>query len=429
MGIENIKKQDPEVADLIDQELARQREGLVMIPSENFASMAVMEAIGTVLTNKYAEGYPGKRYYTGAQVIDKIEILAIERAKELFGAEHANVQPHSGSSANMEVYAALTDNGDKILGMNLAHGGHLTHGSPVNFSGKRYEFIPYGVSKKDEQIDMDEVRELALKHKPRIILSGTTAYPRKIDFAKFAEIATEINAYSMADISHISGLCIAGVHENPTSTHDVVMTTTTKTLRGPRSAIILSKKEDRYHDLYHKDAKKDLAGLIDFNVFPGMQGGPLEHAIAAKAIAFKEAMSEEYKEYQRQIAKNAKALAEELMSQGLRLVSDGTDTHLILIDCTDLGITGKEGANKLAEFGIYTNFNMIPFDKRTPFNPSGIRIGTPALTTRGMKEDEMKEIGKVIAGVLKNLDDEKAQKEAKKVVKDLTDQFEIYPEL
>ena len=429
MSIENIRKQDPEMADLLDKELNRQREGLVMIPSENFASPAVMEAVGTVCTNKYAEGYPGKRYYTGAKYIDMIENLAIERAKELFGAEHANVQPHSGSSANMEVYGALINTGDKVLGMNLAHGGHLTHGSPVNFSGKRYEFIPYGVSEKDEKVDMEEVRQIALKERPKIVLCGTTAYPRKVEFEKFAAIAKEIDAYAFADISHISGLCIAGAHENPVASHDVVMTTTTKTLRGPRSAIIMCKKEDQYHDKYHPDSKKDLAGMIDFSVFPGMQGGPLEHVIAAKAVAFKEAMKDEYKEYQRQIVKNAKALADELMNQGLRLVSGGTDTHLMLIDCTDLNITGKEGANKLAELGIYTNFNMIPFDTRTPFNPSGIRLGTPALTSRGMKEDEMKKIGEVIAAVLKDLDNTDAQENAKKTVDALTEEFKLYPDI
>ncbi|MBU0671382.1 serine hydroxymethyltransferase [Patescibacteria group bacterium] len=427
--MENIRKQDPEVADLIDKELNRQREGLVMIPSENFASPAVLEAVGTVLTNKYAEGYPGKRYYTGAQYIDEIETLAIERAKELFGAEHANVQPHSGSSANMEVYGALINTGDKVLGMNLAHGGHLTHGSPVNFSGKRYEFIPYGVSEKDEKVDMEEVRQLALKERPKIVLCGTTAYPRKVEFEKFAAIAKEVNAYAFADISHISGLCIAGAHENPVPSHDVVMTTTTKTLRGPRSAVIMCKKEDQYHDLYHPDEKKDLAGMIDFSVFPGMQGGPLEHVIAAKAVAFKEAMTEEYKAYQHQIVKNAKALADELMNQGLRLVSNGTDTHLMLIDCTDLGINGKEGANKLAELGIYGNMNMIPFDKGTPFKPFGIRLGTPALTSRGMKEEEMKKIGQIIAAVLKDVSDTNAQENARKVVKELTDAFPLYPEL
>lgn len=419
MKIPNIEKQDPQVAELIHKEENRQEEGLVMIPSENFASPAVMEAAGTVLTNKYAEGYPGKRYYTGNEFIDQIEQLAIDRAKELFGSEHANVQPHSGSGANMACYAAMMKPGDKIMGMNLAMGGHLTHGSPVNFSGRAYKFVAYGVNKDTEMIDMNEVRELALKEKPKVLLSGATAYPRAIDFKKFAEIAEEVGAYAMADISHISGLCIAGAHQNPVPSHDVVMTTTTKTLRGPRSAVILCKQEDKFK----QSEKKNLAQLIDFNVFPGLQGGPLEHIIAAKAIGFKEAMAEEYKEYQHQIVRNAKALAESLMSEGLRLVSNGTDNHLILIDCTDLGITGKEGANELEGLGIYTNFNMIPYDTRTPFNPSGIRLGTPALTTRGMKEDEMKVVGQLIAKVLKNSE---GKEDVQKKVKELTAQWPLY---
>lgn len=417
------------MAELIGKELGRQREGLVMIPSENFASPAVLEAAGTVLTNKYAEGYPGKRYYTGNEFIDQIEQLAIDRAKELFQAEHANVQPHSGSGANMAAYAAVLEPGDKIMGMNLAMGGHLTHGSPVNFSGQTYKFVAYGVRKDTHLLDMEEIRELALKEKPKLILSGATAYPRAIDFKKFAAIAKEIGAYAMADISHISGLCIAGAHQNPVPSHDIVMTTTTKTLRGPRSAIILSKIEDRLHDKYHPTAKKNLAQLIDFKVFPGLQGGPLEHIIAAKAVAFKEAMQPAYKEYQHQIVKNAKALAEVLKAEGLKLISGGTDNHLILIDCTDLGITGREGANALEAASIYTNCNMIPYDSRTPFNPSGIRLGTPALTSRGMKEVDMKVVGEMIVKVLKNSKDNNIIAETKKSVKDLTDKFPLYTEL
>ncbi|MFA6027472.1 MAG: serine hydroxymethyltransferase [Patescibacteria group bacterium] len=427
--LKNIRKQDPQVAELIDKELGRQREGLVMIPSENFASPAVLEAAGTVLTNKYAEGYPGKRYYTGNEFIDQIEQLAIDRAKELFQAEHANVQPHSGSGANMAAYAAVLEPGDKIMGMNLAMGGHLTHGSPVNFSGQAYKFVAYGVRKDTHLLDMDEIRDLAMKEKPKMILSGATAYPRAIDFEKFAQIAKEINAYAMADISHISGLCIAGAHQNPVPSHDIVMTTTTKTLRGPRSAVILSKQEDRLRDLYHPEAKKNLAQMIDFKVFPCFQGGPLEHIIAAKAVAFKEAMQPEYKEYQRQIVKNAKALAEVFLAGGLKLVSGGTDNHLILIDCTDLGMPGREGANALEAAGIYTNCNMIPYDPRTPFNPSGIRLGTPALTSRGMKEDDMKIVGGLIVQVLKNPKDTNLIAETKKSVKDLTDKFPLYTEL
>ena len=424
-----LHQQDPEVGQLIAEELARQQNGLVMIPSENFASPAVLEAAGTVLTNKYAEGYPGKRYYTGNKVIDKIEQLAIDRCKQLFEAEHANVQPHSGSGANMACYAALMNPGDKILGMNLAHGGHLTHGNPVNFSGRTYQFIPYGVRAGDERIDMDEVRAIALREKPKVILSGATAYPRTIDFEAFAEIAHEVGAYAMADISHISGLCLAGVQPNPTASHDVVMTTTTKTLRGPRSAVIVCKQEDRLRDTYHPGEKKNLAGLIDFYVFPGLQGGPLEHIIAAKAVCFAEAMRPEFKTYQQQIVRNARALAESLLEQGLRLVSGGTDNHLILIDCTPLNITGKTGANALEEVGIYTNFNMIPFDTRTPFNPSGIRLGTPALTSRGMKEPEMKIVGEIIAAILKNPTDETKHVEARQTVASLTGKFPLYEEL
>ncbi|KKT46362.1 MAG: Serine hydroxymethyltransferase [Parcubacteria group bacterium GW2011_GWC2_44_17] len=443
MTYANIKQQDPDVYAIIQKELKRQQDGLMMIPSENYASPAVLEAAGTVLTNKYAEGYPRKRYYTGNQYIDEIEQLAIDRAKKLFGAEHVNVQPHSGSGANMECYAAVLDPGDTILGMRLDQGGHLTHGSPVNFSGKTYTFIHYGVRRDTERIDMDEVREIAIREKPKLVLSGITAYPRSVDFDAFAKIAAEINAYAMADISHIVGLCLAGVHQNPVPTHDIVMTTTTKTLRGPRSAIILCKKEDRVlkkrdiasgFDLSSLDEKEralryDLAAKIDKIVFPGMQGGPLEHIIAAKAVAFAEALKPEFLEYQRQIAKNAKILAETLLSENLRLVSGGTDNHLMIIDCTKLGISGKQGANALAECGIYTNFNMIPFDPRTPFDPSGIRLGTPGLTSRGMKEGEMKTIGELIANILKNTGNiTVTQKTANKVI-ELTKQFPIYEEL
>ncbi|MBI1755157.1 serine hydroxymethyltransferase [Candidatus Azambacteria bacterium] len=379
---------DPELEGFIRQEEKRQSEGLLMIASENLASPAVLEAAGTVLTNKYAEGYPGKRYYTGSAYIDKIEQLAIDRAKQLFGAEHANVQPHAGSQANLACYFALLEPGDTIMAMNLAHGGHLTHGHPVSLSGKLFKFVHYGVEKDTEMLDMDKVEKLAMETKPKLILSGFTAYPRAVPFSRFADIAKKVGAYAMADMSHIAGLVVGGVHESPVPTHDVVMTTTTKTLRGPRSAIILSKAEH--------------AAKIDKAVFPGMQGGPLEHIIAAKAVCFKEAMTDEYKKYQQQVAKNAKALANALMAKGLRLVSGGTDTHLMIIDCTGLGISGKQGADALAECGIYTNFNMIPFDTRKPADPSGIRLGTPALTARGMKEPEMKTIGKLIADLLKN---------------------------
>lgn len=392
----HLTRQDPELEELIGFEEKRQQEGLVMIASENIASPAVLEAAGTVLTNKYAEGYPGRRYYTGNQYIDKIEQLAIDRAKKLFCAEHANVQPHAGSQANLACYFALLEPGDTILAMNLAHGGHLTHGHPVSLSGKLFKFIHYGVRADTETLDMDEVEKIAMEAKPKLILSGFTAYPRAVPFSRFAEIAKKYDAYAMADMSHIAGLVVGGVHESPVPTHDVVMTTTTKTLRGPRSAIILSKE---------KYAKQ-----IDKAVFPGMQGGPHEHIIAAKAVCFKEAMTEKYKEYQRQIAKNAKVLAETLMAEGLRLVSGGTDTHLMIIDCTGLGISGKQGADALAECNIYTNFNMIPFDTRKPADPSGIRLGTPALTARGMKEPEMKTVGKLIANLLKNPTDEQKER-------------------
>jgi len=400
-----LSKFDPELEELIRLEEKRQHEGLVMIASENFASPAVLEASGTVLTNKYAEGYPGKRYYTGNQYIDKIEQLAIDRAKELFGAEHANVQPHAGSQANLACYFALLEPGDTVMAMNLAHGGHLSHGHPVSLSGKLFKFVHYGVRRDTEMLDMDEIEKLAVETKPKMILSGFTSYPRSVPFARFAEIARKVGAYAMADMSHIAGLVAADAHENPVPTHDVVMTTTTKTLRGPRSAIILCKE---------KYAKQ-----IDKAVFPGMQGGPHEHTIAAKAVCFKEAMTDDYKEYQKQIVKNAKALAETLMGEGLRLVSGGTDTHLMIIDCAPLGISGKQGADALAECGIYANFNMTPFDMRKPTDPSGIRLGTPALTARNMKEYEMQTIGKLIADLLKNPTDDQRQK-TKDMVYELT---------
>lgn len=420
---------DPEVYQLIKSELNRQKTGLMMIPSENYTSPAALEAQGSVLTNKYAEGYPGKRYYTGNQFIDQIEQLAIDRAKQLFGAEHANVQPHSGSGANMAAYMAILKPGDKIMALDLSHGGHLTHGSPVNFSGRLFNFVHYHVRKDTEMLDMDEVREIALKEKPKLVVSGLTAYPRTLDFDKFATIAQEIQAYCLADISHIVGLCLAGIHPNPVATHDIVTTTTHKTLRGTRSAIILSKTADRWHDLYRPEEKKNLAQLIDFNVFPGMQGGPLEHIIASKAVSFAEDLKPEFKTYQQQIYNNAQALAAALLENGLRLVSGGTDNHLMLIDCTPLNITGKQGANRLAECEIYTNFNTIPYDPRTPFDPSGIRLGTPALTTRGMKEAEMKIIAGLIAKVLKNLTSDEVRDEVRLKVKELTEQCPIYSEL
>jgi len=415
MKYEKLSKQDPAIAELIRKEIDRQKDGLVMIPSENHASVAVLEAMGTVLSNKYSEGYPGKRYYTGNQFIDQVENLAIDRAKELFGAEHANVQPNAGSGANLAIYLATLKPGDKVMGMKLDQGGHLTHGHPVNFSGQLYNFAQYGVAKETERIDMDEVRAMAKKTKPKMIVTGATAYPRIFDFKAFREICDEVGALLLADISHFVGLCISGDHPMPFPEADIVMTTTHKTLRGPRSAIILTKQE--------------YAKAIDKAIFPGTQGGPLEHIIAAKAVCFAEAAQPEFKDYGNQIVKNAKALAKTLMDNDIRLVSGGTDTHLMLIDCQNLKITGRQGSEALAQGGIYTNRNTIPFDPGSAFEPSGIRLGTPALTTREMKEDQMNIIGQIIAKVLKNIDNQKIQKELKDTVKQLTEDFPIYPEM
>ncbi len=413
MKYEVLRKQDPQIAELIQKEIGRQQNGLVMIPSENHASIAVLEAMGTVLSNKYAEGYPGKRYYTGNQFIDQVEQLAIDRAKELFGAQHANVQPNAGTGANMAIYMSVLKPGDKVMGMKLDQGGHLSHGHPVNFSGQWYNFVQYGVRKDTELIDMDEIRQLALKEKPKMIVTGATAYPRIFNFKVFKEICDEIGALLLADISHFVGLCISGDHPHPLPDADFVMTTTHKTLRGPRSALIL--------------CKQDYAKAVDRAVFPGTQGGPLEHIIAAKAVCFAEAMKPEFKEYAHQIVKNAKALAETLIAEGIRLVSGGTDNHLLLIDCNPLKITGRQGSDALAEGGIYTNRNTIPYDPGTAFEPTGIRLGTPAITTRGMKEEQMKIIGKIIAKVLKDINSEETKKELKDVVAQLTQEFPVYP--
>ncbi len=410
-------KSDPEVKKIIQNELERQRNELNMIPSENYCSKAVLAASGSVLVNKYSEGYPKKRYYQGNRFIDDIEQLAIDRAKKLFKAEHANVQPNSGSPANMAVYFALLERGDKVLGMNLSHGGHLTHGSPVNFSGKYYNFVAYGVEKETEVLDMDKIRKLAEKEKPKMILSGYTAYPRTIDFKAFHDIAASVNAYSFADISHIAGLIVGDAHPSPLPFTDVIMTTTHKTLRGPRSAIILCKEK--------------FAQQIDRAVFPGLQGGPHEHTIAAKAVTFQEAMKPEFRAYTKQIVKNAKALAEKLMSENIKLVSNGTDTHLLLIDLINTKAIGKPGMGKeiavaLEEAGIVVNANTIPFDPSTPFNPSGIRLGTPILTTRGMKEQEMELIGKYMADIIKNYKDEALKKKIKGKVLELCNNFIFY---
>ncbi|MBU2575871.1 serine hydroxymethyltransferase, partial [Patescibacteria group bacterium] len=394
----NLSQFDPEISDAIENEVNRQRQGLEMIASENFVSRNVLEALGTPLTNKYSEGYPGKRYYGGNEFIDISENLAIDRAKKLFGAEHANMQPHAGSQANMAAYFALADPGEKIMAMDLAMGGHLTHGSPVNFSGKLFKIAPYGVRKDTQMLDMDEIREIALREKPQIILAGYTAYSRTIDFEKFRQIADEVNAYFMVDMAHIAGLIAGKAHPDPFPYADVVTTTTHKTLRGPRGAAIFSKIEDRLHP----EDKKNLAQKIDSAVFPFMQGGPLNHCIAAKAVAFKEALQPTFKDYARKIVNNAKALAESLINNGINIVSGGTDNHLLLLDLTNTGLSGKQAEVALDSVGIYTNKNMVPYDKRKPMDPSGLRIGTPALTTREFDENDMREIGEMISHVVNN---------------------------
>ncbi len=395
--MEHLRKTDPAVAEAVEQEIDRQRNGLEMIASENIVSPAVLEALGTPLTNKYSEGYPGHRYYGGNAWIDVIENAAIDRAKRLFGAEHANVQPHAGSQANMAAYFALAEPGSTVMAMNLAHGGHLTHGSPVNFSGRLYKIAAYGVRQDNERIDMNEVREIARREKPRVIVAGFTAYPRHLDFAAFKAIADEVGAYLMVDMAHFAGLVAAKVHPDPVPYADVVTTTTHKTLRGPRGAMILSKKEDRLRP----DDGKSLAKKIDSAVFPGIQGGPLDHVIAGKAVAFEEALKPSFIEYQKQVLLNAKALAAGLQKHGLRIVSGGTDNHLVLVDLTPLGLGGKTAETLLDAAGIYVNKNLIPYDTRKPTDPSGLRIGTPALTTRGFGEAEMTEIAGLIVRALK----------------------------
>ncbi len=407
-----LPKVDPEVYEAIKGEEWREEYHLELIASENFVSRAILEAQGSVFTNKYAEGYPGKRYYGGCMYMDKVEDIARERVKAIYGAEHANVQPHSGSQANMTVYFVALNPGDNVLGMNLAHGGHLTHGSPVNFSGKFFHFYFYGVDKETERINYDSVWNLAKEVKPKLIVAGASAYPRIIDFEKFAEISNDVGAYLMVDMAHVAGLVAAGFHPSPVPYAHFVTSTTHKTLRGPRGGFILCKKE--------------FAKEIDKAVFPGIQGGPLMHVIAAKAVAFKEAMSPEFKEYQKQIILNAKALSEELMRLGYRLVSNGTDNHLMLVDLKDKGITGKEAEKVLEEAGITVNKNAIPFDPQPPTITSGIRIGTPALTTRGMKEAEMKFIAKLIHEVLSSPKDDKIKEKVKKEVEELCKQFPIY---
>lgn len=407
-----LKQSDRELYDAIIAEKNRQQNNIELIASENFVSEAVMEAAGSVLTNKYAEGYPGKRYYGGCEHVDIAEDLARDRAKQLFSAEHVNVQPHSGAQANMAVYFAVLEPGDTILGMNLSHGGHLTHGSPVNFSGILFNVVDYGVDPETEMLDYDAVLERAKEVKPKLIVAGASAYSRIIDFKKFREIADEVGAYLLVDMAHIAGLVAAGLHPNPVPYSDFVTTTTHKTLRGPRGGIIMCKEEY---------AKK-----IDKVVFPGMQGGPLMHIIAAKATAFKEALSDDFKQYAKQIVANAKTLSEALAEEGMRIVSGGTDNHLILLDVSELGLTGKEAEEALDKVGITTNKNTIPFDKQSPFITSGIRIGTAAVTTRGFKEEEMKEIAQIITLTLKNMNDENKLKEAAERVANLTKKFPLY---
>ena len=410
----SLKKVDPEVAAAILAETKRQAGKLELIPSENFVDEAVLEAQGCIMTNKYAEGYPGKRYYHGCEFVDIVEALAIARAKTLFGADHANVQPHSGTQANMAVYFAMLQPGDTILGMNLAHGGHLSHGSPANFSGRFYNVVHYGVDRTTERIDFNEVEAQAKKHRPKIIIVGASAYSREIPSEPFRQIADQVGAVVLFDIAHIAGLVAAGVHPSPVPLCEFVTTTTHKTLRGPRGGMILCKNE------YQK--------ALDGRVFPGMQGGPLMHVIAAKAVALREALTEEFRQYQVQIRDNARALAETLMAEGFRLVSGGTDNHLMLIDVTSIGVTGAEGADALDRAGITANKNMIPFDTRGPQVTSGIRVGTPAVTSRGMKEAEMQLVGRFISTVLKDLRNESTIRKVREEVRELCERFPLYAE-
>lgn len=410
--MEYLRKQDPELVKALGLELQRQRDNLELIASENIVSRAVLEAMGTVLTNKYAEGYPGKRYYGGCEYVDIVEDIARERAKQLFGAEHVNVQPHSGAQANMAVYLAALNPGDTVLGMNLAHGGHLTHGSPVNASGILYNFVAYGVHPETYMIDYDEVRKAAFKHRPRMIVAGASAYPRTIDFEAFASIANDVGALLFVDMAHIAGLVAAGLHPNPVPHAHFVTTTTHKTLRGPRGGMIMT--------------RKSWAAAIDKAVFPGTQGGPLMHVIAAKGVALGEALQPEFKTYAERVVKNAKVLAEALMAEGIDVISGGTDNHLMLLDLRSLNITGRDAEQVLDEVRITVNKNAIPFDPTSPFVTSGIRIGTPAATTRGMGEEEMKVIAKIIASVLKAPHDESVKEKARAQVQELTERFPLY---
>ncbi len=415
MYLKNLATSDPAIYSAIEEELGRQRNKIELIASENFVTPAVMEAMGTVLTNKYAEGYPGHRYYGGCEYVDKVETLAIERAKELFGAEHANVQPHSGANANTAVYFAFLKPGDTIMGMNLSHGGHLTHGSPVNISGTYFNIVPYGVDAETETIDYAELERLAEEHKPKIIVGGASAYPRIIDFERMAEIAHKVGALLMIDMAHVAGLVAAGLHPSPVPYADIVTTTTHKTLRGPRGGLILCKEK--------------YAKAIDKAIFPGTQGGPLMHIIAAKAVALYEALQPDFKVYQQNILDNCQALAKGLIAEGFRIVSNGTDNHLLLVDVRGQGLTGKEAEHLLDEAGVTCNKNTIPFDPASPFVTSGIRLGTAAVTSRGFKQEDLQEVAAIIALVLKNPTDVDKQKEAADRVAVLCQKYPMYPEL
>jgi glycine hydroxymethyltransferase len=410
-----LSESDPEIAQAIANEANRQHEGLELIASENFVSMAVLEAAGSVFTNKYAEGYPGKRYYGGCEFADVVENLARERAKQIFGTDHVNVQPHSGSQANMAAYMALLQPGDAVMGLNLAHGGHLTHGHPLNFSGKMYKIIPYGVRKDTETIDYDEMEQIAVRERPKMIIGGGSAYARIIDFARMRQIADKVGAKLMVDMAHIAGLVAGGAHPSPVPHSDIVTTTTHKTLRGPRAGMVLCRQE--------------LASSVDKITFPGIQGGPLVHIIAAKAVCFREALQPQFKDYAHQVVANARALARKIMDEGFRVITGGTDTHLMLIDVFAQGILGSEAENALGQAGITVNKNAIPFDSNPPLKPSGIRIGTPALTTRGMKEKEMVQTGAWIVEALRNHKDAQALARIRKQVLELAEAFPLYPEL
>lgn len=407
-----LDKADPEISAAIKREMGRQETKIEMIASENFVNFEIMEAMGSALTNKYAEGYPGKRYYGGCEFVDEVETLAIERAKSLFGAEHANVQPHCGANANTAVYQAVLEYGDPVLGMDLSNGGHLSHGSPVNISGKSYKFISYGLNPETEKIDFDNVRELALKHNPKLIVAGASAYPRTIETDKFREIADEVGAILMVDMAHIAGLVATGHHPNPVEYADIVTSTTHKTLRGPRGGLILCKEK--------------YAKAIDKAIFPGTQGGPLEHVIAAKAVCFKEAAQPEFKDYQEQVIRNAQVLAESLIEKGFNLVSGGTDNHLVLVNLVNKNLTGKKAENLLDEANITTNKNTVPNDPQSPFVTSGLRLGTPAMTSRGFKEDDVRKTVEAMALVLDNPDDSASMEQAKTIVKELCDKYPLY---